>query len=176
MWDKILNFIDHQITPTNISLYENWGKALAKLHVASLCYQPKNFQYDSWENDRIELEDYAKNEDKHIQTELIQVIDYLKNHPQADNNYGLIHGDHRKGNVLTAGNQVYFIDFDLPRFCWFMDDISRPFFSSIMQNQQNWQNKLIPYLKVYHSVFPLTQAELPTFPWFIRYKALNMYL
>jgi len=132
--------------------------------------------YGRWENDIAELDGYAKTESNIIKNELTEVVSYLKAHPQAISNYGLIHGDHRKGNVLSDGKKIHFIDFDLPRYCWFMDDISRPFFSSIMQKHQNWQDKLAPYIQGYRSVFELIDDELLTFSWFMRYKALNMYL
>ncbi|MCF6768562.1 phosphotransferase [Thiotrichales bacterium 19S11-10] len=158
------------------TLYQHWGEMLGRFHLASQSYKSGPHHYGRWENDIAELDGYAKTESTIIRNELTEVLDYLKTHTQTTDNYSLIHGDHRKGNVLSDGKQVHFIDFDLPRYCWFMDDISRPFFSSIMQNHQNWQNKLAPYIQGYRSVFELTDDELLTFSWFMRYKALNMYL
>ncbi|MEM9243256.1 MAG: phosphotransferase [Pseudomonadota bacterium] len=159
----------------NASLYQNWGKALARLHDVSARFKSEDFKYGCWAQEVIELNDYCEHEKQYIQVELKKVIDYLSHYSQNPKNYGLIHGDHRKGNVFTDGEHVYFIDFDLPRFCWFMDDISRPFFSSIVQDHQNWQDKLTFYLKGYFSIQSLAR-ELETFPWFIRYKLLSMYL
>lgn len=158
------------------TFYRHWGQALGRLHLASTSYKCKQHNYGQWEDDSMELEHYAEKEDPIIQKELATVLDFFEGHKRTPENYGLIHGDHRKGNVLTDGKRVYFIDFDLPRFYWFMDDISRPFFSSIMQTHQNWQDKLLPYIKGYRSVFNLKDIDLKTFSWFMRYKALNMYL
>lgn len=156
--------------------YKRWGSKLGLLHLASKNYPADQHHYGRWENDIAELKDYAKTENKIIQHALATVLDYFKIYPQTIHNYGLIHGDHRKGNVLTNGKNIYFIDFDLPRFCWFMDDISRPFFSSIMKEEQNWQDKLSYYIEGYRSVLDLHANDLAAFPWFIRYKAINMYL
>lgn len=158
------------------ALYEKWGAELGKLHLAATKFVPQGSDYGRWENDIEELEGYAKTEEANIQTELTTVLATLQNHPQTAQNYGLIHGDHRKGNVLSDGKQVHIIDFDLPRYCWFMDDISRPFFSSLMQGHDNWQSKLAPYLNGYRQAFNLSDRELSMFAWFMRYKALNMYL
>ena len=149
---------------------------LGRFHLASQSYKSGSHHYGRWENDIAELDGYAKAESTLIKNELTEVLSYLKVYPQVICNYGLIHSDHRKGNVLSDGEKIHFIDFDLPRYCWFMDDISRPFFSSIMQNHKNWQDKLTPYIQGYRSVFELTDDELLTFSWFMRYKALNMYL
>ncbi len=160
----------------NHLLYENWGKALGQFHAASSRYPKDDLKYNRWENDIAEFSDYAKNEDQIIQAELNEAFDFFKHHPQLPENYGLIHGDHRKANVLTDGKQIHFIDFDLPRYCWFMDDITRPFFNNILKQDNHWQNKLPHYIRGYRSVFPLSDAELKTFSWFMRYKALNIYL
>ena len=45
-----------------------------------------------------------------------------------------------------------------------------------MLGHQNWQDKLVDYIQGYRSVFPLTPVEVQTFSWFMRFKALNMYL
>ncbi|NKB47161.1 MAG: phosphotransferase [Legionellales bacterium] len=158
------------------ALYQHWGKVLGMFHLASQSFTGAKHHYGRWENDIAEFDGYAKLENTVIKNELVMVLTYLKSYPQTNSNYGLIHGDHRKGNVLCDSRQVHFIDFDLPRHGWFMDDISRPFFSSIMHNHQNWQDKLAPYIQGYRSIFALTDDELQTFSWFMRYKALNMYL
>lgn len=107
---------------------------------------------------------------------LLKILEYFIAYPKNHDNYGLIHGDHRKGNVLTNAGEFHFIDFDLPRYCWFMDDISRPFFSSIMHGDANWKDKLPYYIRGYRSIKRLAKEDLAAFPWFLHYKAMNMYL
>ena len=142
----------------NDQLYRDWGSSLAKLHQTSRKYLPKHHQYGKWENDIAELQGYAKTESQEIQMILSKILNDFQSFAKTQDNYGLIHGDHRKGNVLTDGEQVHFIDFDLPRYCWFMDDISRPFFSSIMLEATNWQTKLKPYIEGYCSVKKILEA------------------
>lgn len=158
------------------ALYERWGMVLGMLHKASVNYEIGNHRYPSWEGEIDALQQYVKQEPRFIKKSLDVVSDFMHQYPISNSNFGLIHGDHRKGNVLCDGKDLYIIDFDIPRFFWFMDDISRPFFSSIMQQHTNWQDKLVPYIVGYRSVFPLDKQEIENWVWFIRLKALNMYL
>lgn len=157
------------------NLYHHWGACLARFHKASKAFQPKH-AYGKWENDIEELKGYLNKESDDICERLNTLLKYFSQHPQLPSNFGLIHGDHRKGNVLSDGSKISFIDFDLPRYCWFMDDISRPFFSSIGFGDNNWQDKLLPYLSGYHSVESIREEDLAAFPWFLHYKAMNIYL
>lgn len=160
----------------NVEIYEYWGRMLGEMHKASMKYETSGLTYPGWEGEVEELHQYVRDEPRLIQKALSEISQYMNQYPIHQHNFGLIHGDHRKGNVLSDGHAVHFIDFDLPRFFWFMDDITRPFFSAIMQNHTNWQDKLLPYLTGYRSAFPLEKAELENFVWFIKLKALNMYL
>jgi len=123
-------------------LYENWGKCLAQLHKAAKNYHPKYHCYTNWEKSLSELKVYSKNESKEVQLVLDEISDYYKTRPSFFNNYGLTHGDHREGNVLTDGKLIHIIDFDLPSFNWFMEDIARPFFDSIIWDKPAWSEKL----------------------------------
>lgn len=157
------------------NLYYYWGTCLARFHNASKTFEPKH-AYGRWENDIDALKSYLNKESDVICERLSTLLMYFRRHLQRSSNYGLIHGDHRKGNVLSDGAKIFFIDFDLPRYCWFMDDISRPFFSSVGFGDTNWQGKLLPYLSGYHSVSRLREEDLVAFPWFLHYKAMNIYL
>ena len=160
----------------NLELYEYWGRMLGEMHKESISYDATDFTYPSWEGEVDELNKYIQDEPRFIKKVLVEVSQFINQYPIHQYNFGLIHGDHRKGNVLSDGHTVNFIDFDLPRFFWFMDDITRPFFSAVMQKHTNWQDKLSPYITGYRSAFQLEKSELENFVWFIRLKALNMYL
>ena len=160
----------------NDAIYETWGKNLAKLHQAARAYEPGQHVYTDWQASIEELQGYAQKEPYLVRQELKTVAEFLTYYPRDLRNYGLTHGDHRKGNVLTDGKVVNIIDFDLPRLCWFIEDIIRPFFSAIAEESTHWQSKLKPYLKGYESITKLTQQDKKAMPWFIRLKALEIYL
>lgn len=160
----------------NSSLYMQWGAALAKLHLAAETFHHDKYHYSAWFESIDEMVGYVINESKLIKKSLDEVSNHFKNKRSDHNNYGLTHGDHRKGNVLTDGKAIHIIDYDLPRFNWFMEDIARPFFSSIVWDEQNWQDKLLPYLNGYQAVKKIADEDINDMAWFLRMKALEIYL
>ena len=112
---------------TDLALYRRWGIALGKLHHAALSYQPEKHSYTSWESSLEELHGYAQHESQALQDTLNDVTKFFNERKQTSENYGLTHGDHRKGNVLTDGHQIHIIDFDLPSMNWFMEDVAPQF-------------------------------------------------
>lgn len=161
---------------TNLELYKHWGIALGSLHRAALYYKPGKHSYTSWENSLEELHGYAQHESQALQDTLNNVTKFFNERKKTSKNYGLTHGDHREGNVLTDNKQVHFIDFDLPSINWFTEDLFRPFFDSIIHDQTNWQNKLKPYLEGYFSILPENSVDLSAFSWQIKMKCLEIYL
>ena len=130
-------------------LYETWGQALGQLHAATASYDFSRYQYATWSKSIEEMEAYITHESLEIKNALDSVSTCMNARPQSNQNYGLTHGDHREGNVLTDGKQLHLIDFDLPSINWFTEDLFRPFFDAIVHNRTNWQDKMKPYLEGY---------------------------
>ena len=160
----------------NSDLYTKWGETLGKLHKAAQSYQPQHHSYTNWQESLNELIDYAQNESDELQSALEELIQYYKVRAISSNNYGLTHGDHREGNVLTDGKNIHIIDFDLPSFNWFMEDVARPFFHSIIWEEKNWTDKLEPYLEGYLSIMPESSIDLTAFSKQIQLKSFEIYL
>ncbi len=159
-----------------LQLYKIWGKALGQLHKAASSYDHKSYRYATWSRSIEELADYAKSESNEVKETLDRVSAFLHARSQSTDNYGLTHGDHREGNVLTDGKQIHMIDFDLPSLNWFTEDLFRPFFDSIVHNKTNWQDKMNPYIEGYFTVMPESSVDLCAFPWQIQMKCLEIYL
>ena len=157
-------------------VYFTWGTVLAHLHKASLSFKAKEHQYTSWKESVKELKTYVHKEEGFIKKELDATSRFLQDIKQTRENYGLTHGDHRKGNVFTDLKTVSVIDFDLPRNFFFAEDIIRPFFSSIASKDTNWQDKISHYLKGYTSIKTLSKEDIMMLPWLLRLKALEIYL
>lgn len=164
-----------QFDDPSIALFHHWGSALGKMHKVAKAYS-SNLKYSHWQDDVAEFDGYLKHENAVLKTGFKRLTQKLSELPLTENVFGLIHGDHRKANVLSFNETVNFIDFDLPRFCWFMDDISRPFFSNILYGKNDWENKLSPYLIGYKSEHDLEDTLLACFSDFLLYKAFTMYL
>lgn len=159
----------------SIETYKTWGKALGQLHHAASTYDYSKYHYATWSESLKEMSAYAQKEPA-IRGVLASVSEFLNTRAQAPFNYGLTHGDHREGNVLTDGKHVHIIDFDLPSLNWLTEDLFRPFFDSIVHDQTNWRDKVEPYLNGYFSVMPEDSIDLSTLPWQIKMKCLEIYL
>lgn len=157
-------------------VYKTWGRALGQLHSAARSYDHTKYCYATWSRSIEELAGYVKNESNDVKQTLDRVSQFMHARSQSTDNYGLTHGDHREGNVLTDGTQVHIIDFDLPSLNWFTEDLFRPFFDSIIYNRTNWQDKIKPYIDGYLTVMPESSIDLHAFPWQIQMKCLEIYL
>ncbi|AHE68095.1 phosphotransferase enzyme family protein [Legionella oakridgensis] len=160
----------------NLVLYRRWGEVLAQLHQAASYYHPKAHCYTSWQDSLQELEAYIDKESLVIQQVFAEVKLFFTHKPIAKHNYGLTHGDHREANVLTDGRHIHIIDFDLPSFNWFMEDVCRPFFHPIVYDEVNWQDKIRPYLEGYFSVMPKNSLDMDSLSKQIQLKCLEIYL
>lgn len=157
-------------------LYQTWGKTLGSLHKATQSYDTNNFEYAHWKKSIREMHQYAKNEEDSVQKTLDHVTKCLNARLENVDNFGLTHGDHRQGNVLTNGKTLHIIDFDLPAHNWFSEDVFRPFFDSILENDQNYKNKIFPYLEGYFEIMPENSLDLSTLAQQFQIKCLEIYL
>lgn len=156
-----------------------WGQSLARMHQAGLHFNSKKItNFPSLDEKFLKLGDIFswENECNQIITEYEEIKKFLLSYSKAQNNYGLMHGDHQLHNVITNGKKVSFIDFDNASNSWISDDISRPFFIEIVRQNESWRDKLLPYLRGYHSITPLSNEDLDVFSWFLRCKGIRTYL
>ncbi|MDF1678529.1 MAG: phosphotransferase [Legionellaceae bacterium] len=158
------------------ALYRHWGSVLGRLHHAAKTFNAADYAYTSWHKSLDELHEYAPQESEDLQSVLREVTRFFNERKQTSENFGLTHGDHREGNVLTDGKQIHIIDFDLPSNNWFMEDVARPFFHPIVYNEKSWASKLAPYIEGYLSVMPESSIDLKAFSKQIQMKALEIYL
>ncbi len=160
----------------NPNIYYNWGQSLGKLHKASQNYiPPEVFHFDNWQDSMTEMAGYAV-KDTDLLPHYDRLYEWVSNLPQAENQYGLIHGDHRDANVVHEGPKVGIIDFDSPNYHWYMMDIMRPFLEISLTPQDTWQHKFEKYIKGYRSIHPIDPDLLRQGDRFIQLKALDIYL
>ncbi len=157
-------------------VYYNWGQALAKLHRAAQQYQSKPNTYKTWQDLWQESESYLATEDQQINQVYRKVDAWFQSLPKNEQTYGLIHGDHRTGNVLFDGEQIHFIDFDEPVYHWFLADIAMPFLELCAQPFMLWRHKFDWYIAGYRSILALSDEQLKTIHWFTQMKSLGIYL
>lgn len=158
------------------SLYQHWGRTLGQLHHAATTYSTADFEYASWSKSLDEMYDYIEREDNAVRATLDDIAQFMRTRPKTSINFGLTHGDHREGNVITDGKQLHIIDFDLPCQNWFTEDVFRPFFDSVVNNHMQYQDKLLPYLEGYFQIMPESSLDLSSFSKQIQMKCLEIYL
>lgn len=158
-------------------IYVTWGQSLAKLHLAAKQYRPgPQCQFKNWQDLWEETFGYLKLEDEIIKREFQNIDVWLKTLVQDRENFGLTHGDHRPGNVLYDGIQVYIIDFDEPVYHWFVADIARPFLDLCDKPFNLWRDKFLGFIEGYRKLLPITNNQIKNISWFLRLKNLEIYL
>jgi Ser/Thr protein kinase RdoA (MazF antagonist) len=166
-----------ELQDTNKDLYRTWGNSLAKLHVAAKTYRPnRTFQFISWKDVWEEVYRYIQSEEQKIKSEYWTINNWFNDLSNDRDTYGLSHGDHRIGNVISDNKNIYIIDFDEPIYHWFIADIARPFIELCERSFCNWKEIFLWYLEGYQSILALDKKEFEYIPWFIRMKNLDMYL
>ena len=95
----------------------------------------------------------------------VQVIaKRLQLYGQAQDRFGLVHGDTRLANLLVDGTQVKILDFDDCGFSWFMYDAATPV--SFYEHEPQVPALLEAWKTGYRTVASLAaddEAEIPTF-------------
>ena len=161
---------------TDFILYKNLGKTLGQLHKLSIDYNKDKQIYPCWEKFIEKLLNYAQHESQELQICLTNLIQFMHNRSRTSLNYGLTHGDFREGNIVTDGNKIHIIDFDLIRMDWFTNDLVRPFYPAIINNDIKWQDKIVPYLDGYLSVMPKESIDLNALVKQLQMQCLKIYL
>ena len=156
--------------------YHVWGRALALLHQAARTYEPKISVFLSWKDLWKETRDYAAQDSQETQSLCEQITAWFDNYKETPLNFGLIHGDHRPGNVLYDGHQIRIIDFDEPVYHWFVADITMPFLDLCQKPYSTWRTLWDWYIEGYNSISPLSDDILQTLNWFTQMKSLGIYL
>lgn len=158
-------------------VYRTWGKTLAILHKAAQQFEPSNpGVFKRWQDLWQETNTHLKVEDEALKKEFTSVSHYFAKAGTNKDNFGIVHHDHRLGNVLYDGETIHIIDFDEPIYHWFGADIIRPFLEVLNEGKKNIHDQWLWYIEGYVSYYPLGDDTLTLFPWLLRMKNLEIYL
>ncbi len=165
------------------SLFFRVGETAARLHMASDQWKvPKGFRRPHWNRDGLLgespvwgrfwdcplLSEAERERLVSLRAHLQRVMDVL--HRQRFD-YGLIHADLVRENILVDGENVSFIDFDDAGFGYRMFELA----TALLKNRQE---PLFPAIRDalvagYRSLRPLSDEELKTLPLFMTLRALT---
>lgn len=114
----------------------DWGKSLGQLHELSRKYSKsrKTYERHSWDQTSwiIKSEELLKKVISSAEVSLFlnerhRTIEYLKNLPRSDEEFGLIHYDFHQGNLLVDEcGHIQILDFDDCCSSWFVWDFALP--------------------------------------------------
>lgn len=93
--------------------------------------------------------------------------------PRQD--YGLIHGDYRPGNVIWDGATARTIDFDEPNYHWYIADVSRALLELTDQPLAARRRYRQEFMRGYRSQHRLDEWWVTQLPFFAQHRAMLMY-
>ncbi len=162
---------------TNLAVYEAWGKSLGKLHAVSRQYKPSpdiDYEFPTvqrfWKNIELIINTQATSQIRDVYAELTEYIDQL-----PDNDYGLIHGDYRPGNVIWDGKIARTVDFDEPNYHWYLADISRAlleFYDRPPEQRQAFRQAFMRGYATEHTIDAFWMTQLTKFA---QWRGMLMY-
>ena len=152
-----------------------WGASLGKLHAASRQYRADaSIAYafptvqSFWQN----IAPTMRKASVELQGAYAELTDWMQGLPRHD--YGLIHGDHRPGNVIWDGRTARIIDFDEPNYHWYVADISRALLELWDKPLPERVASREAFMRGYLREHSIDDRWLEELPYFMQHRALLM--
>lgn len=167
--DKISRFM------RDPDIFEAWGHSLGKLHAASRQYRADEkipYQFPTvqrfWQN----IAPAIRDADVELQRAYAELSDWMQELPRRD--YGLIHGDHRPGNVIWDGTTARTIDFDEPNYHWYAGDISRALLELWHKPLAERRTRRKAFMRGYLREHKIDERWVAELPFFVQHRAMLM--
>ena len=157
------------------------GKNLARLHLLSDSWQPPHgFTRPAWDSDGLvgDTPFWGRFWDSGFLTEadrtdLVKIRDYCNTalRSYADADYGLIHADLARENILVEGDAVSFIDFDDSGFGYRLFDIATALIKNI--HEPDYEHLKQALLLAYLAERPLHPHDIERLPLMMLLRSLT---
>jgi len=160
--------------------YNQYGKALGRLHALSREYTPQANPRPDWSEQLAWMEACLKDcgAPQAALEEVKRVCDHLSQLPRTPQNYGLIHYDYELDNVFydADSDTITVIDFDDVHYHWFAMDVV----ATLHNLQEELAEEQVEkaqrsFLEGYRSVMDYPEAARVSEPWFEKYANLFKY-
>lgn len=174
------NRLDYDLQQERI---EAWGEAVGRMHAAAKSYKPSNPAWKRYEWHESPFLQFAAllpaSADK-LLSECEAFIARLKKLPADTDNYGLIHGDLHRHNVLVNDDgEITLIDFEEMEYNWFAADIAELVYNEcyhfdVPKKERNHfaERFLRSFLRGYYRENRLAPEAFAPFHDFLRLRAL----
>lgn len=165
------------------ALFQAIGSTMARMHTVSDGWEkPRNFRRPIWDRDGLlgempvwgrfwdcpSLTTPQKDALSNLRCRLLDAMTLLE---KSQLDYGLIHADLVRENILVDNGQVSFIDFDDAGYGYRMFDIA----TALLKNraEKHYDQILVALVSGYRKVRPLSERELSTLPLFLTLRSLT---
>lgn len=195
-YEKVLNVVVFEKAPGkkadiqnpkewNDELWEKMGKAIGKMHAASVKYKPenqKNRRRPYYEDSNAQLDNYLDPiEDAIVFKEFMELKEKLRQLPKEKGSYGLIHYDFHTDNFHVHEGDIFIFDWDDSHYFFFIYDLAASFHETIWDNpvekRQEFADRFIPrFWKGYSEEFQLDRKWLDLLPYFFKWRDFIIYV
>ncbi len=157
------------------TIFEAWGNSLGKLHAASRQYRADTnipYQFPTVQTFWRNIAPAISTASVDLRRAYAELTDWMRGLPPHD--YGLIHGDHRPGNVIWDGMTARAIDFDEPNYHWYAADISRALLELWDRALEERQARRRAFMRGYLREHRIDEWWIEELPFFVQHRALLM--
>lgn len=171
----------------NISLIQNWGKLMGKIHALSKDYIPDNIiKRLEWDKDELaeKIESYIPNYETKVIEKFANIKNTISQLPKDRNSYGMIHGDFTPINFLVDNGEIFVYDFDDCEYNWFVMDIVKALYYSMWRSPETRAVKdnegyaeyfISNFMTGYEKENVLDSFWLDKIPLFLKFYEIYMY-
>jgi len=157
LWNKtvnvtILQWVNGEDIDINEKNYKelayNFGKEMARMHKCLSQWEvPKEFTRQEYDlrflkNNMIKLEKLVDNKIisreifNYINKACAEIIEFIDKNLSKKENWGLIHGDLTEGNYVVSEKSIFFIDFSMSGFGYYLNDIGQTLMHLSIENRK----------------------------------------
>ena len=165
----------------NETLFRRWGALIGKLHRLSREYAPKKRRHTWHESDFLNVEAYIPITDREIRDGAERVVQYVKNLPLSDFQYGLIHADVYQENLFWAKGDLLLFDFDNCEYGHYVSDIAIALYAALWRdldqpNPAQFSERFLRALMAgYREEHALSRTEIEALPLFLQLREVLIY-
>jgi len=165
------------------TIFRALGEAMARMHMATDAWTPPlSFCRPAWDGDGLlgekplwgrfwDCAGLSLDEEKRLSELRLVLRKQIDGLSHLDLDYGLIHADLVRENVLVDGNNVELIDFDDGGYGWRMFDIATALFKN--RDEPHYAVIEAALIDGYRGVCPLPDSALETLPLFMVLRSLT---
>lgn len=178
--------VTHKDPAFNGEFFQAWGQAIGKMHAVTRLYEPSERKREHWyENTAKQIASFITLESDHeVKEKALQLVTQMKQLPQRNDTYQLIHTDLHNHNFFYHEGKVYAFDFDDASYHYLISDLAIAVYYATWRateglggrERSTYGNDMFAHLlKGYVLENPLSYEVLEWIPAFFRLRDVELY-